>query len=214
MSTPLDHLRERLARKAAARRQPRGDAPGVGPASGADASAPTGSSEQDVPGRRGAGEPITLAASEPVGPRVVRRIVWGYEVGVLPVPWLMGSKRLKAALERAGFAIRVDLLPLTGLPPDTDLLFVPDALADAARRAAPDAHVVCVDERPGPEVFQTLVDQLRAGVDLTVASDEAADAAEDAAPPAEPALGSDQPRPPPAPPRGKVVRYRGWERID
>jgi len=108
----------------------------------------------------------------------------------------------------------VELLPLTGLPSDTDLLFVPEALADAARQAAPEACVVGVDERPAPEVFQTLVDQLRAGVELTAASDETADAGADAAPPAEPAAGSEQPRPPPAPPRGKVVRYRGWERID
>ncbi len=214
MGTPLDHLRERLARKAAARRQTRGAAPGAGPASGADDSPPTRSSGQEAAGGSGAGEQIAPTISEAVGPRVVRRIAWGYEVGVLPVPWLMGYKRLRAVIERAGFAIRVDLLPLTGLPPDTDLLFVPDALDDAARQAAPEARVVCVGERPTPEVFQTLVDQLRAGVELTVASGETADAEADSAPPLEPAPGTERPEPPPAPLRGKVVRYRGWERID
>jgi hypothetical protein len=217
MSSPLDRLRARLARKAAARRRARGDATGAQP-------------------------PIVVSAAEeplpapeelpPPEPRLVRRIVWGYEVGVLPVPWLMGYKRLKALVERAGFAVRVDLIPLSGLPDDTDVLCVPDELAAAGRAAAPEAHMLTFDERPPQEALQALLDQLAAGVELTaeragteVAAEEATAEPEVAVdvlwsqsaepgPPLEPAADPAQPRTPFTPARGKIVRYRGWERLD
>ncbi|HZU07482.1 MAG TPA: hypothetical protein VFB73_16075 [Chloroflexota bacterium] len=190
METLLDAWRERLARKAAARRQAaeqRADEPpappGDGPSAPASASPPALPSAGPAPG------------SDAPQPRVVRRIVWGYRVGELPVPWLMGYKRLKATLERAGFAIRVELLPLTELPPDVDLLFVPSELAEMARAAAPAARVIALAGRPEPAVFQALVDQLRAGTELAAPS------------PPEAAQ-------PPTAPRGVVVRYRGRMRID
>jgi hypothetical protein len=209
MSTPLERLRARLARKAAARRQAR--------RATTDAElAPPPDAPDETP---------SPAASAPAEPRLVRRIVWGYEVGVLPVPWLMGYKRLKAMIERAGFAIRVDLLPLSGLPADTDLLCVPDELAEAARAAAPEAYVLALGGRPPQDALQALVDQLGAGVELTAerTAAPAAPASEPEAtapPPAEhdtftePEAAPEQTRVPFMPQRGKVVRYRGWERID
>ena len=208
MSTPLERLRARLARRSAARRQ-----------AGRD----TKDAEQ-APATAAADEEPPPTHSPPAEPRLVRRIVWAYEVGVLPVPWLMGYKRLKAMVERAGFAIRVDLIPLSGLPADTDLLCVPRELAEAARAAAPDAHLLALNERPPQESLQALVDQLGAGVGLTAervaapVSTAAFDAPEGSAAepgaPVEPAADTEQARVPFTPARGKVVRYRGWERID
>jgi mannitol-specific phosphotransferase system IIBC component len=137
----------------------------------------------------------------------VRRVVWGYQVGMLPVPWLMGFKRLKATLEREGFAIRVELLPLTSVPADADLLFVPDDLAEGARQAAPDAQVIALGSRPEQAVFQVLVEQLRAGTELSVPAPGPVPTASTAAP-------EEQDTSPPPPTRGTIVRYRGWERID
>jgi hypothetical protein len=199
MSTPLDRLRKRLDRKAAARRNAPRDqestAEGSKPTTrDTDSLAPLPAAEGADAADPGAPPP------EPAEPRLVQRVVWGYEVGVLPVPWLMGFKRLKATLERAGFAIRVDLLPLSSLPADVDLLFVPDELAEAAREAAPDARVVALEGRPESAVFQTLVDQLRAGTELR-------------APLVPPPAGEEAGAPADAP-RGTIVRYRGWERID
>ena len=180
MSTPLERLRERLARKSAARGRP---------GKGEDAVAP-------LVGEAAAPLDAVQAEPEPVPPRLVQRIVWGYESGVLPTPWLRGFKLLKALLEREGFAIRVDLLPLTAGPPYVDLLFVPDTVAHEARGLAPGARVVGLEERPEQAVFQTLVADLRTGTELVAPLPAA---------PAPTAPDSTQ---------GRIVRYRGWERID
>jgi hypothetical protein len=218
MTTPLDRLRARLARKAAARRA-RGDAPNAEP--------PAAASPAEAP-------PPVPEPPVPAEPRLVRRIVWAYEVGVLPVPWLMGYKRLKAMVERAGFAVRVDLTPLSSLPADTDVLCVPDELAAAARETAPDAYLLALEGRPPQDALQALVDQLRANTELTAEraaatgvgttpeapAEPGAELDVAASPPAEPGTaaeptaGSAQPRTPFTPARGKVVRYRGWERLD
>jgi hypothetical protein len=225
MSTPLDRLRARLARKSAARRQRHDDTVGAEPPIAAPAAEPPPPSPAEPP--------------VPAEPRLVRRIVWAYEVGVLPVPWLMGYKRLRAMVERAGFAVRVDLTPLSGLPADTDVLCVPDDLAAAGRAAAPDAHIIAFEGRPPQEALRAVVDQLGAGVALTAeraATEPASEldapaepalpaepAAEWGAPgrppaepgaPAEPAADPAPPRMPFTPARGKIVRYRGWERLD
>jgi hypothetical protein len=188
METLLEAWRERLVRKAAARQK------AAEPPAGAE-DAPSTAVPPAPPPLAEPGPPPS--DQSPAAPRVVRRIVWGYRVGELPVPWLMGYKRLKATLERAGFAIRVDLLPLTELPPEVDLLFVPSELAETARAAAPDACVIALAGRPEPAVFQALVDQLRAGTAL-----------------AAPTPPGPEPGAPSTTPRGVVVRYRGRMRID
>jgi hypothetical protein len=189
----MDRLRAWSARKAAARRGTATEPAPAGPAESTSGE-PAGEDGQEP---ADAAEPV---AAPPDEPRVVRRIVWAYEAGVLPGSWLMGCKRLKALLERAGFGIRVDMLPLTELPVDADVVFVPEALDEAARAAAPAARVIALAGRPEQEVFDALVAELRAGTELTAppsaaASDEGVDA-------------------PGTAPRGTVVRYRGWERID
>ena len=189
----MDRLRAWSARKAAARRGTATESPPAGPAE-STAGEPAGEDGRET---AEAAEPVAVPPGEP---RVVRRIVWAYEAGVLPGSWLMGCKRLKALLERAGFAIRVDMLPATELPADADVVFVPEALDEAARAAVPEARVIALAGRPEQEVFDALVAELRVGTDLIaplVATTE--DAPTDA---------------PSAAPRGTVVRYRGWERID
>ena len=192
MSTLLDRLRARLDRKAAARRRGAG---GTARTAGAPEMLPEPPSQTPSPA-------ASETALPPAEPRVVRRIVWGYAVGVLPVPWLMGYKRLKALLERERLAIRVDLLPLTSLPDEVDLLFVPDELAEDAGAAAPAARVIALGGRPQHAVFQSLVEQLRAGTELRPPP---------SAPPEQAAddVAAEQSRP-----RGTIVRYQGWQRID
>ena len=189
----MDRLRAWSARKAAARRGNPTEPAVPGPAESTSGE-PAGEDGQET---------AEAADSVPVPHgelRVVRRIVWAYEAGVLPGAWLMGCKRLKALLERAGFATRVDMLPTTELPADADVVFVPEALNEAARAAVPEARVIALAGRPEQEVFDALVAELRAGTELT-APPTAVAADEGAATPG-------------TAPRGTVVRYRGWERID
>lgn len=225
MSTPLERLRARLARKSAAGRRARADMPSAEP----PATVPAAESPSSPP----------EAPLAPAAPRLVRRIVWAYEVGVLPVPWLMGYKRLKAMVERMDFAVRVDLTPLSSLPADSDVLCVPGELTVAGREAAPDAHLIAFSARPSQEALQALVAQLGAGVELTAERaatepapdmDARADSSARAEPdaeidipvspptgpgaPSDPAVDSPPQRTPFTPARGKVVRYRGWERLD
>lgn len=124
--------------------------------------------------------------------RLVRRIVFGYTYDAFPGALIIGCNQLKRKMERAGFAVIVETAPLDALPPDTDIVFVPEALADAARHAAPQCRIETLDVLLNHPSYNALVEQLTNGSDWT---------AERAAPPADPSA-------------GKIQTYRGYMRID
>jgi hypothetical protein len=123
-------------------------------------------------------------------PRVVRRIVCGYEPGLLAGDWLQAWRRLRHVLDRADLAVPGTLAPLDDLPDDTDVLIVPPELVEAARLAAPTAHLIATTAAAAAAGFDTLAAALVAGVDLTATRS-------------------------PAPARDtRVVNYRGPSRLD
>ena len=124
-------------------------------------------------------------------PRVVRRIVVGYTVDYFPGSLILAHHALQARLARAGYAVAVTLAPLHDLPEGVDILLTPPELAEAARRAAPDAYHVSLDTYAHHPFYDRLLAELAAGQVWTAerASERPAG-------------------------QGEVVVYRGYERVD
>lgn len=126
--------------------------------------------------------------------RAVRRLVCAYELGALPTWWLMVHRRLKASAERQGWRVKVDLVPLSSLPQEVDMLVVPRELAPMARARAPEAEVVPIGPDEYPRGVLELVDRLADASRYRIERVE--------------------PRGPDAPPEPRIVRYVGYERAD
>jgi hypothetical protein len=130
--------------------------------------------------------------SERPAPRLVRRIVCAYRLGVLPGDWLQTWRRLDRLLDRSGFKVKVVLEPLEDLPGDVDILVVSPDLRDAAKAAIqPDVPLLVTSPTSAADDFADLVRRLEAGSELTA---ERAD--------------------PSAPDAPNVVTYRGSLRLD
>ena len=128
--------------------------------------------------------------------RLIKKVVIGYDLTALPPTLIRGLTLLRGKLARKRFRIEVILCPLTQLPPDTDVLFVPAGLLEAARQAAPAAVWVAALNAATTQqtVFDELIERLEAGQDLAALPvDESADAS--------------------SPEGSVIVRYRGNERI-
>ena len=120
-----------------------------------------------------------------------RRMVCGYEIELLPTWWLQVHRFFKTRLEREGALVKVDLLPLSNLPPDVDLLIVPpDALA-AAREHAPHVECVAITAEDYPKQVAEILAHLRGRGWYAVRE----------------SAQMDQPQP-------KIVRHLGYEKID
>ncbi|MFQ5613989.1 MAG: hypothetical protein ACE5H9_17850 [Anaerolineae bacterium] len=127
--------------------------------------------------------------------RLVKKVVVAYDLHALPASLMQSFILLRAKLARAGFKIEVGLSPLSRLPPDIDVLFVPAGLVEAARRAAPEVQVIAMTASTAQQpAYNEFVEQLQAGREMT------AQRAEDAPDP----VGSRG---------GKIVRYRGNRRV-
>jgi len=87
----------------------------------------------------------------------LKRIVCAYDLGALPTWWLMVHRSIKTRLERAGAGVRVDVLPLSALPADVDLIVVAPELLPAARDAAAETECVTIaPENYAGEAFRLL----------------------------------------------------------
>jgi hypothetical protein len=101
-------------------------------------------------------------------PRLVRRIVCVYRLGVLPGDWLQTWRRLDRLLDRSGFKVKVLLDPLEDLPADVDLVVAPAEMRELAEAAAPPGVQVLATIPPtAAEDFAALVRRLEAGAELT-----------------------------------------------
>jgi hypothetical protein len=129
-------------------------------------------------------------------PKLLKKIVLGYELPALPTFLMRSFMLLRSKLGRAGFQIEVVLRPLNQLPPDTDLLFVPTGLVEAARQAAPPtAWVVPLTASTAQQpAYDELLKQLEAGQVIYALRVEAGEHQSGSRP-------------------GTIVRYRGYTRL-
>ena len=133
-------------------------------------------------------EPDSAATEASIVPR---RIVCGYDIELLPTWWLQVHRMVKARLEREGALVKVDLLPLTDLPENFDLLLVPPDALTIARDHAPRVECVAVTSDDYPRQVAEILAHLRGRSWYSV--QESAE--------------HDQPQP-------KIVRHLGYEKID
>jgi hypothetical protein len=139
-----------------------------------------------------------MADQETPTARLVRKIVVAYELSALPPALIRSSVVLRRKLERAGFKIEVLLRPLSQLPPDMDVLFVPAEIREIAQRAAPETiPVLTFDATTSYQaVFDKLLQQLQAGKEFYALHAKEKDDQD----------GSGEAR-------GIMMRYRGHEKI-
>lgn len=132
-------------------------------------------------------------------PRLVKKIVVTYELSALPPALIRSFSLLRRKLERAGFKIDVLMRPLSQLPPDTDVLFVPIDMQEVAQQAASEGMYllpfdITTSHQP---VFDTLLQQLQTGTEFYALLAEKKRDRDDS-----------------GEPRGIMMRYRGHEKID
>jgi hypothetical protein len=102
------------------------------------------------------------------GPRVVRRVVCGFQQGYLPGDWLQTWRRLDRLFVRAQLKVKATLAPLDELPPDTDILVVPPELREASRSAVPTGTPILVTSAAAAaSAFADLLERLQQGVELS-----------------------------------------------
>ena len=123
--------------------------------------------------------------------RLVSKIVIGYDLSALPPSLIRSFTLLRGRLARKRFKIEVVLRPLSQLPPDTDVLFVPAELVQAAHQVAPaEARVMPLNASTSRQpAYDELTRLLEAGQEMYAL-------------PVEEQSG-----------RGVIVHYRGNERI-
>ena len=125
-------------------------------------------------------------------PTVIRRIVFGYTLDHFPSAIILGHNQLKRMLERAGFAIKVTMAPLTDLPPDVDILFVPPELEQAAQAILAPERIQVLEDMVNHPRYANLVQQLTERVTITAARQDE-HATENA---------------------GNIITYRGYQRVE
>jgi hypothetical protein len=123
--------------------------------------------------------------------RLVKKVVIGYKLPAMPSFLMQGLLLLRSKLARSGFQVEVALYPLTQLPPDTDILFVPVELVDTAGQvASPQTQVVPLTAATAQQpAYNELLEQLKAGQELYALVREESE------------------------PDEAVVRYRGYTRL-
>lgn len=119
------------------------------------------------------------------GPRLVRTVVCAYSRQELPGWWLQVFRRFDRAIARAGWRIRVRLMPLEDLPERFEVLVIPPHLREQAAALRTGALTMCVNAQEAPYAVEELLRGLQSGKRIY----------------AERATG-DEP---------KIVIHRGWE---
>ena len=128
-------------------------------------------------------------------PRLIKKIAVAYDLKALPLILIQSYNVLRRRIERAGFRIEVILRPLTGLPPEVEVVFVPEERVEAARQAAPEARLMLlVTGTTHQPAYDELLQQLNAGQEIYALRQEGETDQEGR-------------------PRRVIVRYRGNERI-
>ncbi|MCG8350774.1 MAG: hypothetical protein MI924_23635 [Chloroflexales bacterium] len=82
---------------------------------------------------------------------------------------VMGVNALKKKLKQAGLKVNVVHKPVRSVPSDAKVIVVHKGLSDLARKHAPSAVVVAFSQFLNDPVFDKIVQNLKAGNDITEA---------------------------------------------
>jgi mannitol-specific phosphotransferase system IIBC component len=127
---------------------------------------------------------------------LVKKVAVTYDLSALPPSLILSFNVLRRKLERSGYEIEVVLRPLNGLPPDVDLVFVPEEMQAAAQQAVPGARLMpLVPDASHQPAYDELLQHLEAGQEMCASRRQEGDNATEAT-------------------RRVIMRYRGHERID
>jgi mannitol-specific phosphotransferase system IIBC component len=110
----------------------------------------------------------------------------------MPAPLLVGYNRLRRKVERAGLNVAVELVPLSDLPSELDILFVPAPLEAAARSVWNAGPLIVLEAYHNHPAYSELVSRLQQGTEIYALPME----------------------PPPAPDEPIILHYRGNVRVD
>lgn len=91
----------------------------------------------------------------------VRLVAFACEAGMGSS--LIGANQLKKRVKDAGLDVRVVHTPVNQIPPDTDVVIAHEALAERARKAAPNAVVLTFRNFLNNPATELLVRRLTAG---------------------------------------------------
>ncbi len=103
--------------------------------------------------------PVSTTATQPTS-SCRKTIVFGYTLDCLPGLLIVGYNQFKHKVAEAGLNVAVKMLPLNDLPPQVDVLFVPQEFAEAARKAAPHSRVEVLGTFLNHPSYNTLIQQL------------------------------------------------------
>ena len=95
----------------------------------------------------------------------VRLVVFACEAGMGSS--LIGANQLKKRVKDAGLAVKVIHAPVNEIPAETDVVIAHEALADRARKAAPQAVVLAFRNFLNNTASDQLIRQLSAGQPVT-----------------------------------------------
>ena|SRR5438093_2327961 len=125
-------------------------------------------------------------------PRLIRTIGFGYALDFMPAPFLVGYNQLRRKVERAGLKVAVELVPLSDLPAELDILFVPAPLESTARNVWNAGPLIVLETYHNHPAYSQLVSRLQQGTEIYALPME----------------------PPPAPDEPIILHYRGIVRVD
>jgi hypothetical protein len=125
-------------------------------------------------------------------PRLVHTIGFGYALDFMPAPLLVGYNQLRRKVERAGLNVVVELVPLSDLPAELDILFVPAQLEATARGVWNAGPLIVLEAYLNHPAYSELVSRLQQGTEIYALPME----------------------PPPAPDEPIILHYRGNVRVD
>ena len=98
--------------------------------------------------------------------KLIRSIGFGYALDFMPAPFLVGFNQMRRKLERAGFTVNVSLVPLSDVPSDIDILFVPAHLESNARKAAPGKWIIALDTYLNHLSYADVLNRLEDGSEI------------------------------------------------
>ena len=98
--------------------------------------------------------------------QLVRTIVCAFVRAELPTPWLAIFHRFERVMQKAGYKIRVRLLPLEELPESFEVMVVPPELQEAAEALHMRARLIVTSRAGAPAAAAELLREIEEGVTL------------------------------------------------
>lgn len=87
-------------------------------------------------------------------------IVFGFTVDICPALLILGYEQFRKRATEKGLGIDVRLVALSDLPEHIHTLFVPPALAQAARQSAPNSRIIALEELVNNPIYDAVIEVL------------------------------------------------------